>query len=91
MATSNSIELAAKLVAAYVSNNPLPRSELPDLILAVHSSLARLGSEPEQAQPQVEAKLPAVPVRKSITPDYLICLEDGKKFSLCAVTCGRMD
>jgi predicted transcriptional regulator len=80
MATSDSIELAAKLVAAYVSNNPLPRSELPDLILAVHSSLARLGSEPEQAQPQVEAKLPAVPVRKSITPDYLICLEDGKKF-----------
>ena len=55
MAMSNSIELAAELVAAYVSNNPLPRSDLPDLILAVHSSLARLGSEPERALPQAEA------------------------------------
>jgi predicted transcriptional regulator len=80
MAMPDSIELAAKVVAAYVSNNPLPKGDLPDLILAVHSSLARLGREPEQAQPQVEAKPPAVPVRKSITPDYLICLEDGKKF-----------
>jgi predicted transcriptional regulator len=80
MATSDSIELAAELVAAYVSNNPVPKSELPDLILAVHSSLARLGSEPEHGQPQIEAKAPAVPIRKSVTPDYLICLEDGKRF-----------
>jgi predicted transcriptional regulator len=80
MAMSVSVELAAKVIAAYVSNNPLPKGDLPNLILAVHSSLARLGREPEQAQPQVEAKLPAVPVRKSVTPDYLICLEDGKKF-----------
>jgi len=80
MATSDSIELAAELVAAYVSNNPLPRSDLPDLILAVHSSLTRLGSEPEQALPQAEAQPPAVPIRRSVTPDYLICLEDGKRF-----------
>ena len=80
MAMPDSIELAAKVVAAYVSNNPLPKGDLPDLILAVHSSLARLGSEPEQAVPQVEAKPPAVPIRKSVTPDYLICLDDGKKF-----------
>jgi predicted transcriptional regulator len=80
MALADSVELAAQVVAAYISNNPLPKGDLPDLILAVHSSLTRLGREPEQAQAQVEAKLPAVPVRKSITPDYLICLEDGKKF-----------
>jgi predicted transcriptional regulator len=80
MAMPDSIELAAKVVAAYVSNNPLPRSDLPDLILAVHSSLARLESEPEPALPQAEAKPPAVPTRRSITPDYLICLEDGKRF-----------
>ena len=80
MAMPDLIELAAKVVAAYVSNNSVPKSDLPDLILAVHSSLTRLGREPEDAQPQVEAKLPAVPVRKSITPDYLICLEDGKRF-----------
>jgi predicted transcriptional regulator len=80
MAMPDSIELAAKVVAAYVSNNPLPRSDLPDLILAVHSSLTKLGGEPEHALPQAEAKSPAVPIRKSVTPDYLICLEDGKRF-----------
>src|SRR5271166_357322 len=80
MAMPDSVELAAEVVAAYVSNNPLPKSGLPDLILAVHSSLARLGSELEHGQPQVEAKSPAVPIRRSVTPDYLICLEDGKKF-----------
>ena len=56
MAMSNSVELAAEVVAAYVSNNPLPKSDLPNLILAVHSSLARLGSEPQQAVPRAEAK-----------------------------------
>ena len=80
MAMPDLIELAAKVVAAYVSNNPVPRSDLPDLILAVHSSLEKLGSEPERALPQAEVKSPAVPIRKSITPDYLICLEDGKRF-----------
>jgi predicted transcriptional regulator len=74
MATSDSIELAAELVAAYVSKNSLPRSDLPSLILEVHSSLAGLRNEPEPAQP------PAVPIRKSVMPDYLICLEDGKRF-----------
>jgi predicted transcriptional regulator len=46
----------------------------------VHSALEGLGKAPENATPQVELKAPAVPVRKSVTPDYLICLEDGKKF-----------
>jgi predicted transcriptional regulator len=80
MAMSNSIELAAEVVAAYVSNNPVPRSDLPDLVLAVHSSLEKRGSEPERALSQAEVKSPAVPIRKSITPDYLICLDDGKRF-----------
>ena len=79
MAIPDSLEMAAELVAAYVSKNSLPRSDLPSLILEVHSSLARLRSEPELAEPQVEA-IPAVPIRKSVTPDYLICLEDGKRF-----------
>jgi predicted transcriptional regulator len=78
MAIPDSLGLAAEVVAAYVSNNPLPKSDLPDLILMVHSSLAKLGTEPEQAVP--EAQAPAVPTRRSITPDYLICLEDGKRF-----------
>jgi predicted transcriptional regulator len=78
MAMSERIELAAEVVAAYVSNNPVPKADLPDLILAVHSSLTRLGKD--SVELQVEVKPPAVPVRKSITPDFLICLEDGKKF-----------
>jgi predicted transcriptional regulator len=80
MAMPDSIELAAKVVAAYVSNNPLPKGDLPDLILAVHSSLTKLGGEPELALAQADAKPPAVTIRRSVTPDYLICLEDGKRF-----------
>jgi predicted transcriptional regulator len=80
MAMQESVELAAKVVAAYTSNNPLPKSELPDLIVAVHSAVERLGKKTEAALVQAEVKLPAVSVRRSVTPDYLICLEDGKRF-----------
>jgi predicted transcriptional regulator len=80
MAMSERIKLAAEIVVAYISNNPVPKGDLPDLILAVHSSLTRLGKDSSHVELQVEAKQPAVPIRKSITPDYLICLEDGKKF-----------
>jgi predicted transcriptional regulator len=79
MATPDSVELAAEVVAAYISNNPLPRSELPDLIQAVHSAVQTLGKG-AGAAPKAEVKAPAVPIGKSITPDYVICLEDGKKY-----------
>jgi predicted transcriptional regulator len=78
--TSNSVDLAAEVVAAFISNNPLPKSELPAFIHAMHSAIHRLRKGPENAPPQAELKAPAVPVRKSVTPDYLICLEDGKRF-----------
>ena len=80
MAKLNPVELATEMVAAFVSNNPLPKSELPALIHALHSAVERLTAEPESAPPQVEAKTPAVPIRRSITPDFLICLDDGKQF-----------
>jgi predicted transcriptional regulator len=80
MALPDSVELAAEVVAAFISNNPLPRSDLPALIQAMHSAIERLGKESESALPEAETKTPAVPVRKSVTPDYLICLEDGKRF-----------
>jgi predicted transcriptional regulator len=80
MAKLNTVELAAEMVAAFVSNNPLPKSELPALIHAVHSAVERLAAEPGSAPSQVEAKTPAVPIRRSITPDFLICLDDGKRF-----------
>jgi predicted transcriptional regulator len=80
MAKSNPVELAGEIVAAFVSNNPLPKGELPALIHAVHSAVERLAAGPESAPPQVEAKTPAVPIRRSITPDFLICLDDGKRY-----------
>src|SRR5271154_1758484 len=80
MAKLNPVELAAEMVAAFVSNNPLPKSDLPALIHAVHSAVERLEKGLESAPSQIEAKAPAVPIRKSITPDFLICLDDGKRF-----------
>ena len=78
IAASNYIELAADIVSAYVSNNSVPTSELPTLINEVHTALLRVGGGTVEIP--VEAPKPAIPVKKSVTPDYIICLEDGKKF-----------
>ncbi|WP_046866844.1 MucR family transcriptional regulator [Microvirga massiliensis] len=75
----NFVELAAEIVSAYVSNNPVPAADLPALLTTVHASLTR-ASGGQASAATTEAPTPAVPVKKSITPDYLICLEDGKKF-----------
>ncbi len=74
----NYIELAADIVSAYVSNNSVPSSELPALINEVHNALLRMTTG--VAPVVTEALKPAVPTKKSITNDYIICLEDGKKF-----------
>jgi len=76
----NPIELTADIVAAFVANNALPIADLPSLIQSVHAALAQLASGPVIAAPLMEKKEPAVSIRKSITPDYLFCLDDGKKF-----------
>jgi len=77
----NLVELTADIVAAYVGNNTVPQADLPKLIANIYQSLASATQAPAEAKPAdvVELK-PAVPVRKSLTPDYIICLEDGKKF-----------
>ncbi len=72
------IELTADVVAAYVSNNPVQVGDLPNLIADVHAALARVGSGPEPVP--AEKPKPAVNPKKSIFDDYIICLEDGKKF-----------
>ncbi|MBX9931505.1 MAG: MucR family transcriptional regulator [Methylobacterium sp.] len=72
------IELAADIVSAFVSNNSVPVTELPLLIASVHATLAQLSGGQNEAK--AEALTPAVPIKRSITPDYVICLEDGKKF-----------
>jgi predicted transcriptional regulator len=72
------IELTADVVAAYVSNNPVPASELPNLIADVHAALGRVGTSTEQVA--IEKQKPAVSPKRSVHDDYIICLEDGKKF-----------
>ncbi len=70
--------LTADIVSAYVSNNVVPAGELPDLIQSVYSAV--FGAvESAKEEPKEELK-PAVSIRRSVTPDYIICLEDGKKF-----------
>jgi len=78
---SDLLKLASDIVAAYVSNNPLPVSELPGVIKSVHSTLGSLNGTSPAAEIATDQK-PAVPIKKSITPDYLICLEDGKRLKM---------
>ena len=78
MSETNYIELTAEIVSAYVSNNPVPAADMPGLINQVHSALTRVSGG--QAESQPEPLKPAVSVKKSITPDHIVCLEDGKKF-----------
>src|SRR3954454_20448024 len=77
-AGKNFIDLTANIVSAYLSNNPTPASEIPNLIGQIHAALLRVSTGRIDA-PAEPAK-PAVSVKKSMTPDYLICLEDGKRF-----------
>lgn len=76
--SSNYIELAAEIVSAYVSNNSVSASDLPSLINEVHAALTRVSTG--VVEPVVEALKPAVPVKKSVNADFIVCLEDGKKF-----------
>ena len=78
IAGANYIELAADIVSAYVSNNSVPSGDLPTLINEIHSALMRVGGGTVEVP--IEAPKPAVPLKKSVTPDYIVCLEDGKKF-----------
>jgi predicted transcriptional regulator len=72
------IDLAADIVSAYVSNNTVPASELPALIASVHRALGNTTGGPVEAT--AEPLKPAVNPKKSVFPDYIVCLEDGKKF-----------
>lgn len=74
------LRMTADVVAAYVSNNTLATGQLADVIHAVYNSLRSLEGQP--AEPAAEPLKPAIAVRKSITPEYLVCLEDGKKLKM---------
>jgi len=73
------LELTAEVVSAFVGNNSVPSNELPALIASIHSALQTVG-QPTAAAPVEEERKPAVSIRKSVTPDFIICLEDGLKF-----------
>jgi len=75
---SSYIQLTANIVSAYVSNNTVPSAEIPNLIGQIHSALLRVSGG--QAPTPAEPLKPAVPLKRSITSDYLVCLEDGKTF-----------
>jgi predicted transcriptional regulator len=74
----NYIELSADIVSAYVSNNSVPATDLPSLLQSVYAALTKT-AQGQREEPQAEL-VPAVSVRKSVTPDAIICLDDGKKF-----------
>ena len=71
------VELTSDIVSAYVANNKIPSSELPDIITAVHSALRGLD---EKKSPEPEKLVPLMPIKKTITPDFLISLEDGRRY-----------
>lgn len=76
--TESFIELAADIVSAYVSNNSVAANDLPALIGDVYAALQRVSKG--EVEPSVEPLKPAVPLKKSVSPEFIVCLEDGKKF-----------
>lgn len=76
--TEGLVELTADVVSAYVSNNVVAPSDLPVLINDTFDALSKTAAK--ASQPLTEELNPAVPIKKSVTPDYIVCLEDGKKF-----------
>jgi predicted transcriptional regulator len=78
--TDHLVALAANIVCAYVSNNTVNAADLPGVIGAVHSALAQATGGQAPVPVAREDLKPAISLKKSITPEYLICLEDGKKF-----------
>jgi predicted transcriptional regulator len=77
---SELLALTTEIVASHVSNNDVSTEDLPNLIKQVYSSLA--GAAPGAAKAEVEVPQPAVPIKKSVMPDYIVCLEDGKKLKM---------
>jgi predicted transcriptional regulator len=74
------LRMTTEVVSAYVGNNMLPAAQIPDVIRTVYSSLRDLSSI--EGHSERESPKPAIPVRRSVTPDYIICLEDGKKLKM---------
>jgi len=74
------LRMAVDVVAAYLSKNQISTAQIPEVIQSVYDSLMSLESKP--AEPKAEAPKPATSIRRSVTPDYIVCLEDGKKLKM---------
>ncbi|MCW5699111.1 MAG: MucR family transcriptional regulator [Rhodospirillales bacterium] len=74
------LRMAVDIVAAYLSNNQVATTQIPEVIHSVFGTLTDVEGTPTETK--IEAQKPAVPVRKSIMPDYIVCLEDGKKLKM---------
>jgi predicted transcriptional regulator len=82
MGTSDTIrQLAAQIVAGYVRGNKIPYQDIATVLDTAYQSLSTLG-RPEEPQKPVAEPVPAVPIRKSVTPDYIVCLEDGRRLKM---------
>lgn len=75
----NLLEMTSDIVSSFVANNPVPASGLPDLLKSVHETVQTLAENKPAEPPRPD---PAVPISKSITPEHIICLEDGKKLKM---------
>ena len=75
---SEIIEMTADIVSAFVSNNSVPAAEIPGLIQSIHRALSTVSTS--EAPAEAAPREPAVPVKKSVNPDFIVCLEDGRKF-----------
>jgi predicted transcriptional regulator len=80
LAQDQTLRMAVDIVTAYLSNNSLPAATIPDLIATVHGALSNLGRPADEAAQG--SRKPAIPIRKSVTPDYIVCLEDGKRLKM---------
>ena len=76
---SDLLEMTTDIVSSFVSHNPVASTALPDLIKIVHETISNIAEEKPEAEKRPD---PAVPVAKSITPDHIICLEDGRKLKM---------
>lgn len=74
------LRMTSDVVSAYLSNNMLPSTQIPEVIKTVHASLRELSEVSSEVEK--EAPKPAVPIRRSVTPDFIVCLEDGKKLKM---------
>ncbi len=74
------VELTVDIVSAYVSNNPVPPAELAQLIMRIHGALTQIGTGQVEAKVAAAPPQPAISIKKSVTADHIVCLEDGRTF-----------